>query len=81
MGTYAFSSPHECLVRTSDSHFLQQSRPNEVKNAVEVALKSGYRHIDGAAVYDNEKEVGEGIKASGIDRKDIFVGDFHSKSP
>lgn len=52
---------------------FQQSRPNEVKDAVEVALKSGYRHIDAAAVYDNEKEVGEGIKASGVPRKDIFV--------
>ena len=51
----------------------QQSEPNEVKNAVEAALRSGYRHIDGAAVYGNEKEVGDGIKASGVDRKDIFV--------
>ncbi|GJD01146.1 aldo/keto reductase [Colletotrichum higginsianum] len=50
-----------------------QSKPNEVKNAVEHALKSGYRHIDAAAVYDNEKEVGEGVKASGVPRKDIFI--------
>ncbi|KAK7747464.1 hypothetical protein SLS53_001719 [Cytospora paraplurivora] len=50
-----------------------QSKPNEVKNAVEVALKSGYRHIDAAAVYDNEKEVGEGIEASGVPRKDFFL--------
>ncbi|PSR99104.1 aldo/keto reductase [Coniella lustricola] len=50
-----------------------QSKPNEVKNAVEVALKAGYTHIDAAAVYDNEKEVGEGIKASGVDRKNIFI--------
>ncbi|KAH8890654.1 aldo/keto reductase [Thozetella sp. PMI_491] len=49
------------------------SKPNEVKNAVEVALKAGYRHIDAAACYDNEKEVGDGIKASGVDRKDIFL--------
>lgn len=52
---------------------MQQSKPNEVKNAVEIALRSGYRHIDAAACYDNEKEVGEGIKASGVDRKNIFV--------
>ncbi|KAI3394101.1 hypothetical protein diail_3225 [Diaporthe ilicicola] len=50
-----------------------QSKPNEVKNAVELALKSGYRHVDAASVYDNEKEVGEGIKASGVPRKDIFL--------
>ncbi|KAK2049487.1 aldo/keto reductase [Colletotrichum somersetense] len=50
-----------------------QSKPNEVKNAVEHALKSGYRHIDAAAIYDNEKEVGEGVKASGVPREDIFI--------
>ena len=50
-----------------------QSSPNEVKEAVAAALKIGYRHIDAAAVYGNESEVGEGIKASGVDRKDIFV--------
>jgi diketogulonate reductase-like aldo/keto reductase len=38
-----------------------------------VALKHGYRHIDAAAVYGNEAEVGEGIKASGVNRKSIFV--------
>lgn len=73
-----------CASSGTDFFFLplQQSRPNEVKNAVEVALRSGYRHIDGAAVYDNEKEVGDGIKASGVDRKDIFVGAPDSqKSP
>lgn len=58
----------------------QQSKPNEVKDAVEVALRSGYTHIDAAAVYGNEKEVGDGIKASGIDRKDIFVGASWTRS-
>ncbi|KAL1616399.1 hypothetical protein SLS56_011441 [Neofusicoccum ribis] len=50
-----------------------QSGPNEVSNAVAAALKLGYRHIDAAAVYDNEGEVGEGIRQSGVDRKDIFI--------
>jgi diketogulonate reductase-like aldo/keto reductase len=50
-----------------------QSGPNEVKEAVAAALKIGYRHIDAAAVYGNEAEVGQGIKASGVDRKDVFV--------
>lgn len=53
--------------------FVKQSGPNEVKEAVETALKVGYRHIDAAAVYGNEAEVGEGIKSSGVERKDIFV--------
>jgi L-glyceraldehyde reductase len=50
-----------------------QSKKNEVKEAVKAALKMGYRHIDAAAAYGNEIEVGEGIKASGVPRKDIFV--------
>lgn len=49
------------------------AKPNEVEHAVEVALKSGYRHIDGAAIYRNEAEVGQGIKKSGVPRKDVFV--------
>lgn len=50
-----------------------QSKPNEVKEAVCTALKAGNRHIDAAAVYGNEKEVGEGIKLSGVPREEIFV--------
>ncbi|KAL7275291.1 hypothetical protein RUND412_001772 [Rhizina undulata] len=49
------------------------SRPNEVAQAVEWALKAGYRHIDGAAIYNNEEEVGRGIKASGVPRSEIFL--------
>lgn len=37
------------------------------------AIEAGYRHIDGAAVYANEKAVGRGIKKSGIDRRELFV--------
>ena len=37
------------------------------------ALKVGYRHIDTAAAYDNEEAVGEGIRASGVKRDDIFL--------
>ncbi|KUJ18386.1 aldehyde reductase-like protein [Mollisia scopiformis] len=50
-----------------------QSGPNLVKEAVSTALTCGYRHIDAASVYGNEAEVGEGLKASGVDRKEIFV--------
>jgi diketogulonate reductase-like aldo/keto reductase len=50
-----------------------QSKPNEVERAVEHALKVGYRHIDAAAIYGNEKEVGRGIKKSGVPRSDIFI--------
>ena len=40
---------------------------------VEQALRLGYRHIDTAQVYDNEREVGDGIRASGVRRDDVFV--------
>ncbi|PYI16040.1 Aldo/keto reductase, partial [Aspergillus violaceofuscus CBS 115571] len=50
-----------------------QSKPNEVREAVVAALKGGYRHIDAAAIYGNEQEVGDGIKASGIPREEIFL--------
>ncbi|KAF4973862.1 hypothetical protein FZEAL_9180 [Fusarium zealandicum] len=49
------------------------SKKGEVAHAVEYALKSGYRHIDAAAAYRNEGEVGEGIEASGVARKDIWI--------
>ena len=41
--------------------------------AVEKAIQAGYRHIDGAARYENEKSVGEGIRKSGIAREELFV--------
>lgn len=45
----------------------------ETKDAVVNAIQAGYRHIDTAQSYMNETEVGEGIKASGIDRSELFV--------
>ena len=42
-------------------------------NAVKTAIECGYTHIDGAAVYDNEKSVGMGIKESGIARENLFI--------
>jgi 2,5-diketo-D-gluconate reductase B len=41
--------------------------------AVEQALRLGYRHIDTAEMYDNEREVGEGLRASGVKRSDVFI--------
>lgn len=45
----------------------------EVRQAVDAALKVGYRHIDTAAAYENEKGVGEAIQRSGVDRDEIFL--------
>jgi diketogulonate reductase-like aldo/keto reductase len=50
-----------------------QSPPEETVTAVETALRDGYRLIDTAAAYDNEREVGEGIRRSGVDRDEIFI--------
>ncbi|PWN30694.1 putative aldehyde reductase i [Jaminaea rosea] len=50
-----------------------QSPPGQVRDAVEAAIRAGYRHIDCAWGYQNEHEVGEGIKASGVPREEIFV--------
>lgn len=47
--------------------------PDDAREAVKAALKLGYRHIDTAQAYKNEKEVGEGIKESGIPRDQIWV--------
>ena len=44
-----------------------------VENAVKLALKCGYRHIDTAALYGNERGVGKAIRESGVRREDIFL--------
>lgn len=46
---------------------------NECKKTVRDALEIGYRHFDTAQIYKNEKEVGDAIYSSGIDREDIFL--------
>ncbi|EJS41723.1 gcy1p [Saccharomyces arboricola H-6] len=50
-----------------------QSKDNDAYRAVMAALKDGYRHIDTAAIYQNEDQVGQAIKDSGVPRAEIFV--------
>ncbi|MDP9988011.1 diketogulonate reductase-like aldo/keto reductase [Arthrobacter oryzae] len=50
-----------------------QSPPEETTAAVQTALEVGYRHIDTAAAYGNEREVGEGIRRSALAREDVFI--------
>ena len=52
---------------------VYQSAPEETAAAVDTALRVGYRHVDTAAAYRNEREVGEGIRRSGLDRADVFI--------
>ena len=50
-----------------------QIDPEETADAVGQALKVGYRHIDTAEMYQNEAGVGEGVRASGLDRGEVFI--------
>ena len=47
--------------------------PNDTVEAVTTALQAGYRHVDTAEMYGNEREVGQAIAKSGLDRRDVFV--------
>jgi 2,5-diketo-D-gluconate reductase A len=50
-----------------------QIKPEDTAEAVSIALQTGYRHIDTAEMYGNEKEVGEALAKSGLNRADVFV--------
>jgi 2,5-diketo-D-gluconate reductase A len=52
---------------------VYQIDPGETAAAVGAALRIGYRHIDTAEMYGNEKGVGQGIRDAGLDRADVFV--------
>lgn len=50
-----------------------QTPPDETRDAVRAALDAGYRHIDTAAAYGNETQVGEAVHASGLNRSEVFI--------
>src|SRR6266536_676208 len=50
-----------------------QTPPHETRDAVRAALGAGYRHIDTAAAYGNERQVGEAVHSSDLDRSDVFL--------
>jgi diketogulonate reductase-like aldo/keto reductase len=50
-----------------------QTPPDETRDSVRAALDAGYRHIDTAAAYGNERQVGEAVHQSGIDRSEVFL--------
>ncbi len=52
---------------------VYQIDPDETAGVVRTALEIGYRHIDTAEMYQNEKGVGQGIRDAGIDRGDVFI--------
>ncbi|MFJ4266336.1 aldo/keto reductase [Paenarthrobacter nicotinovorans] len=68
------------LIELNDGHKIPQLglgtwplNDVQVADAVVEALSQGYRHIDTAVKYGNEKGVGEGIRKSGVDRKELFI--------
>src|SRR6476659_4227827 len=50
-----------------------QSPPEQTASAVETAITLGYRLVDTAAAYFNERQVGEGLRRSGVPRDDVFL--------
>src|SRR5436190_6789406 len=50
-----------------------QTPADETRDAVHAALAAGYRHVDTAAAYGNERQVGEAVHGSDLDRPDVFV--------
>jgi diketogulonate reductase-like aldo/keto reductase len=50
-----------------------QTPPEETRSAVQAALAAGYRHIDTAAAYGNERQVGEAVRSSGVGRAEVFL--------
>ena len=50
-----------------------QTPPDETRDAVQAALRSGYRHIDTAAAYGNERQVGEAVHSSNLKRSEVFL--------
>jgi 2,5-diketo-D-gluconate reductase A len=67
-------------IQLNDGHTIPQLgfgvfqiAPGDTARAVAHALEVGYRHIDTAEMYGNEKGVGEAVRASGLDRADVFI--------
>jgi 2,5-diketo-D-gluconate reductase A len=50
-----------------------QTPPEDTERAVATALEAGYRHIDTAAAYQNEREVGQAVAKSGVPREEVFI--------
>jgi 2,5-diketo-D-gluconate reductase A len=67
-------------IQLNDGHTIPQLgfgvfqiEPEDTARAVGHALEIGYRHIDTAQMYGNEKGVGDAVRASGLDRADVFI--------
>src|SRR3546814_10174705 len=70
----------QASIKLNDGHAIPQlglgvwqASNDEAALAVRTALQAGYRHVDTAAIYNNEEGVGAGIRAAGVKREEIFV--------
>ncbi len=83
-GTHQMTGPsltlHDGIEIPQLAFGVFQLPPEETQKAVELALEAGYRHIDTAAAYGNEREVGAALAASGLPREDYFVATKHWSS-
>lgn len=84
---HALSTPHQQPLSSGNTHISQphigfgtwnlRDSHDNTSAAVAYAIEVGYRQIDGAAAYGNEKDVGagikEGLKRAGLERKNIWV--------
>jgi 2,5-diketo-D-gluconate reductase B len=79
MGSGLFESPQMQFVEANGAKIpaiglgTWELRGKICARLVEQALKLGYRHVDTAQVYENEREVGDGLRASGVRRDEVFV--------
>jgi 2,5-diketo-D-gluconate reductase B len=79
MGLDLLGSPQMQLVEAKGAKIpaiglgTWELRAGACARLVEQALKLGYRHIDTAQVYENEREVGQGLRASGVKRDEVFI--------
>lgn len=71
--TSTFTLPNSTVKIPRLGFGVFESHGQQCVAAVLTALKAGYRHIDTAQYYENEKEVGEAVRQSGLKRADIFI--------
>ena len=83
MSAIDFTSQNDCFTLANGvkvpciGYGTWQTAPGQTADCVKSAIRAGYTHIDTAWAYSNEPEVGEGIRASGVKRDELFVTTKH----
>jgi diketogulonate reductase-like aldo/keto reductase len=71
--TDTYSLPNSVVKMPRLGFGVFESHGQQCVDSVLAALKAGYRHIDTAQYYENEKEVGEAVRQSGLQRSEVFI--------